>query len=30
MTVPQSDPMVVAPTPTPFHADDSVDHDALA
>ncbi len=30
MAVPQSDPIVVAPTPTPFNADDSVDHDALA
>ncbi len=25
-----TDPLVVAPTPTPFRPDDSVDHDGLA
>ncbi|MQG57025.1 MAG: dihydrodipicolinate synthase family protein [SAR202 cluster bacterium] len=30
MPLPASDPIVVAPTPTPFDADDCVDHDALA
>ena len=29
MPIPDSDPIVVAPTPTPFKADDSVDYDAL-
>ena len=29
MAVPQSDPIVVAPTPTPFHEDDHVDYEAL-
>lgn len=30
MPIPAADPIVVAPTPTPFSADDSVDLDALA
>ena len=29
LPIPDSDPIVVAPTPTPFKADDSVDFDAL-
>ena len=29
LPIPDSDPVVVAPTPTPFKADDSVDFDAL-
>ena len=30
MTIPDHDAMVVAPTPTPFGKDDSVDYDALS
>ena len=30
MAVPAEDPIIVAPTNTPFHADESVDYDALA
>ena len=30
MPIPDSDPIVVAPTPTPFSSDDVVDYDALA
>ncbi len=30
MTIPQTDPVVVAPTPNPLRPDDSIDHDALA
>jgi len=30
LPIPQSDPLVVAPTPTPFTASDNIDHDALA
>ena len=30
MPIPEADPIVVAPTPTPFGADDRVDFDALA
>ena len=30
MAVPDTDPIVVAPTPTPFRDDDGVDYDALA
>ena len=30
MTIPDTDPIVVAPTPTPFDSGDQVDHDALA
>ena len=30
MPIPDSDPIVVAPTPTPFTANDAVDYDALA
>ena len=29
MAIPGADPIVVAPTPTPFHTDDSIDFDAL-
>ena len=29
MTIPNIDPIVVAPTPTPFDSEDRVDHDAL-
>ena len=29
MPIPQSDPLVVAPTPTPFTDTDHIDHDAL-
>ena len=29
MPIPDADPIVVAPTPTPFKADDAVDYDAL-
>ena len=29
MPIPESDPIVVAPTPTPFASDDAVDYDAL-
>ena len=29
MAIPRFDPIVVAPTPTPFHADDTIDFDAL-
>ena len=29
MPIPDSDPIVVAPTPTPFSSDDAVDYDAL-
>ena len=29
MAIPDADPIVVAPTPTPFHIDDSIDSDAL-
>ena len=30
MMIPEIDPIVVAPTPTPFDSEDRVDHDALA
>ena len=30
MAIPNNDPIVVAPTPNPLRADDSIDHDALA
>ena len=30
MPIPDSDPLVVAPSPTPFQEDDSVDYDAIA
>ena len=29
MPIPQSDPLVIAPTPTPFTDSDNIDHDAL-
>ena len=30
MPIPQTDPIIVAPTPMPLRADDSIDHDKLA
>jgi len=30
MNIPENGPLIVAPTPTPFRNDDSVDHDGLA